>query len=259
VSEAALAGYGVLVTRPVGQAGELADAIAGAGGRPIRFPVIDIVAAAAGDISKAFAALPAADIIVFVSCNAVTCGLTAIDTGDSLIAVVGPATRAAVENSGWHVDIAPEQGSDSEQLLAHPDLRDVAGKTIIIIRGEHGREKLADTLRERGATINYLPVYQRKIHAASAADLALLEKSWSTGNIDCVTVMSVETLHNLLQLLSPACRKLLVDTPLVAPSTRVIQTAEKSIPGISTVLAPGPQPADIIIALIALRQFGQTK
>ncbi len=259
MSEAALAGYGVLVTRPVGQAGELADAIADAGGRPVRFPVIDIVGAAAGDISKAFAALPEADIIVFVSRNAVTCGLAAIDTGNSLLAVVGPATKAAVEKSGRRVDIAPEQGSDSEHLLAHPDLQDVAGKTVIIIRGENGREKLADTLRERGARINYLPVYQRKLHAASAADLAALEQAWRTGSIDCVTVMSVETLQNLLQLLSPACRRLLVNTPLVAPSTRVMQTAETSIPGISTVLAPGPQAADIISALIALRQSGQNK
>jgi uroporphyrinogen-III synthase len=259
VSEGALAGYGVLVTRPAGQSAELADAIADAGGRAIRFPVIDIVGAAAADVGTAFAALPRADLIVFVSRNAVTYGLAAIDTGNSLIAVVGPATKAAVEENGTHVDIVPERGSDSEQLLAHPQLQDVAGKTIIIVRGERGREKLAETLRLRGATICYLPVYERQLHRASAAELAALEKCWSNSEIDCVTVMSVETLQNLLQLLPAPCRKLLVETPLVAPSTRVIQTAEESIPGISTILAPGPQAADIISALIALRQSGQNR
>jgi uroporphyrinogen-III synthase len=257
MSEAALAGYGVLVTRPAGQSAELADAIADAGGRAIRFPVIDIVGAAAGDVGAAFAALPQPDIIVFVSRNAVAYGLPAIDTGNSLIAVVGPATKAAVEENGTHVDIVPEQGSDSEQLLAHPELQDVAGKTIVIVRGEDGREKLARTLRSRGATIHYLPVYERQLHCASAAELAALQKCWSSSEIDCVTVMSVETLHNMLQLLPATCRELLVETPLVAPSTRVIQTAEESIPGISTILAPGPQAADIISALIALRQSGQ--
>jgi uroporphyrinogen-III synthase len=257
MSEAALAGYGVLVTRPAGQSAELADAIADAGGRAIRFPVIDIAGAAAGDVGTAFAALPQPDIIVFVSRNAVAYGLAAIDTGNSLIAVVGPATKAAVEENGTHVDIVPEQGSDSEQLLAHPELQDVAGKTIVIVRGEDGREKLARTLRSRGATIHYLPVYERQLHCASAAELAALEKCWSSSEIDCVTVMSVETLHNMLQLLPAPCRELLVETPLVAPSTRVIQTAEESIPGISTILAPGPQAADIISALIALRQSGQ--
>jgi uroporphyrinogen-III synthase len=257
MSEAALAGYGVLVTRPAGQSAELADAIADAGGRAIRFPVIDIAGANSGDVGTAFAALPQPDIIVFVSRNAVAYGLAAIDTGNSLIAVVGPATKAAVEENGTHVDIVPEQGSDSEQLLAHPELQDVAGKTIVIVRGEDGREKLARTLRSRGATIHYLPVYERQLHCASAAELAALEKCWSSSEIDCVTVMSVETLHNMLQLLPATCRELLVETPLVAPSTRVIQTAEESIPGISTILAPGPQAADIISALIALRQSGQ--
>jgi len=259
VSEGTLDGYGVLVTRPVGQSGELADAIAEAGGHAIHFPVIDIAGAAADDVASAFAALPRPDIIIFVSRNAVTFGLVAIDTADALIAVVGPATKAAIEEIGTRVDIVPEQGSDSEQLLAHPDLQNVVGKSIIIIRGEQGREKLAETLRSRGATINYLPVYQRQLHSVSAAELAALEKCWQDGDIECVTVMSVETLHNLLQLLPPACRELLVETPLVAPSTRVIQTAEESIPGISTVLAPGPQAADIISALIELRQSGQSQ
>jgi len=259
VSEATLAGYGVLVTRPAGQSAELADAITDAGGRAIRFPVIDIVGATAGDVSTAFAALPQADIIVFVSRNAVAYGLAAINADNALIAVVGPATKAAVEENGSHVDIVPEHGSDSEQLLAQPELQDVADKIIIIVRGEHGREKLAKTLRSRGATIYYLPVYERQLHRTSAAELAELEKCWNNSEIDCVTVMSVETLQNLLQLLPTTCRELLVETPLVAPSTRVIQTAEEAIPGISTILAPGPQAADIISALVALRQSGQNR
>lgn len=259
MSEAALAGYGVLVTRPQEQSAELAKAITEAGGTAIRFPVIDIVGAAAADVGKAFAALPEADVIVFVSRNAVTYGLTAIDTGNSLLAVIGPATLAAVEEIGSRVDIVPEQGSDSEHFLAHPALQDVAGKTITIIRGENGREKIAETLRTRGAKIYYLPVYKHELHVASDTELSALENSWRDGRIDCVTVMSVATLQYLLQLLPPACRELLANTPLVAPGTRVIQTAERSIPGISTVMAPGPQAADIISALIALRQSGQGK
>jgi len=259
VSEAALAGYGVLVTRPREQSDELANAITDAGGTAIRFPVMDIAGIAASDVSNAFAALPQADVIVFVSRNAVTHSLAAINTGNSLLAVIGPATKAAVEEYGSQVDIVPEQGSDSEHFLAHPALQDVAGKTITIVRGEDGREKIAETLRARGATIVYLPVYRRQLHAVSGAELAALENSWRDGHIDCVTVMSVATLHNLLQLLPPACHKLLADTPLVAPGARVIQTAERSIPGISTVMAQGPQAADIISALITLRQSGQGK
>ncbi len=75
MNEAGLSGFVVLVTRPEHQADELVAAIEDAGGEAIRFPVIDIEPQDSADVSRCLEALPAADITIFISTNAVMCGL----------------------------------------------------------------------------------------------------------------------------------------------------------------------------------------
>ncbi|HEX2139995.1 MAG TPA: uroporphyrinogen-III synthase, partial [Woeseiaceae bacterium] len=136
-------------------------------------------------------------------------------------------------------------------LLSQPDFRDVRGRTIRIVRGDRGRELLGNTLRERGAAVDYLSVYRRLPVRHSQAELDELERVWRRGGIDIITVMSVETLDNLLTALPPYCRAALPATPLVTPSKRVIQTAADQIPAVRATLAPGPLPADMLRALVA--------
>jgi uroporphyrinogen-III synthase len=175
MNEAGLSGFVVLVTRPEHQADELVTAIDDAGGEAIRFPVIDIEPQDSADVSRRLEALPAADITIFISTNAVMYGLHCVAGDETAIAVIGPATKSAIESAGRQVDIFPEQGYDSEHLLAAAELQDVSGKNIRIIRGDGGRELLADTLRERGATVDYLSVYRRLTRAYSPNLLAGLE------------------------------------------------------------------------------------
>ena len=242
-----LAGLGVLVTRPEHQAGPLVEAIEAAGGRALRFPAIEVEPLATAVIEADLAGLHDPDIAIFVSTNAVRHGLGYASA--PRIAAVGPATAAAVEAAGGRVAIRPRAGFDSEHLLAEPELTNVAGKIVRIIRGQSGRELLADTLRERGATVEYLAVYARRAPRPAAAVLTKLEAAWRSGDIDAVTIMSVETLINLIAILPKSCRDRLRQTLLVTPAERVIIEATKQLQGIPTALAAGTGPEDIVRAI----------
>ena len=259
MSVAMLKGFGVLVTRPEHQAEELTAAIEGAGGDSIRFPVIDIEPHDFVDVNRCLETLPAADITIFISTNAVILGLPYLRDVDTPIAAIGPSTKSAIESAGRKVDIFPAQGFDSEHLLAEAGLQDVAGKNIRIIRGDDGRELLADTLRKRGARIDYLPVYRRLTRVYSPSLLTGLEHRWRDGQVNCVITMSVDSLDKLLEILPAGCRELLNNTPLVTPSSRVLQTASDRIPQAKVTLSQSPETNDMIRALIACRQADPDK
>ena len=249
---------GVLVTRPAHQARAVIGAIENEGGRAIPFPVMDIRARADADVRKDEADLPTADVAIFISSNAVEHGLAFVEESIR-IAAVGPATKKALESAGRRVDIVSDDGYDSEHLLQTEALQDVADSTIRILRGEGGRELLADTLRERGARVDYLEVYRREAHRFSSEELKALSASWAAGDVDAVIAMSVESLEFLLAALPEDCRSALRGVSLVTPSERVIQTAMNAAPEMDALLAAGPGTDDILQALIAIRQQRQEK
>lgn len=249
MTDSPLQGVGVLVTRPRAQAAELIDLIQNRGGNAICFPVIDIVPREHSAIAADAATLPKPDIALFVSRNAVAHGLSFAE--DAIKGATGPATASAIQSHGHAVDIQPTSGFDSEHLLVEPALQDVAGKSIRIIRGTGGRGLLAETLRARGATVDFLPVYERRLPACSAELLAEVEGAWRNGGIHAITVMSVQTLKNLLEILPDWCRQQIESVPLVTPAARVIKEALDLCPAARTVLASGPQAAEMLDAIIA--------
>jgi uroporphyrinogen-III synthase len=249
MADATLAGIGVLVTRPADQASDLVDAIAAAGGEAVLFASIEVMPLDEAEIRDSLRELHEPDIVLFVSPNAARFGLA--HAGAARLAAIGPATAAAVEAAGREVDIRPASGFDSEHLLAEAALQQVEGTVIRIIRGRSGRELIADTLRARGATVEYLAVYERRMPACSRDDIAALESRWRAGDVDVVTVMSVESLHNLVELLSDWCRDALGRTPLVTPAARVLKEASRRFPGIPAILARSPQVPDMVHAIAA--------
>ena len=246
----ALAGTGVLVTRPRIQAAELVDAIERHGGSAFCYPVLEIVPLDPHEVHAAASAQPRPDIVIFVSRNAVEHGIA--HTDGALIAVIGPATAQAVRDAGRVVDIQPAAGSDSEHLLAEAALQDVAGKKIRIIRGNQGRELLAEELRSRGASVDYLSVYERRLPTVDPDMMAELERRWRQGDINVITVMSVESLTNLSKILPEWCAAQVASTPLVTPSGRVLKGALDRYPASRPVLASGPGAQDMVQAMIAL-------
>jgi uroporphyrinogen-III synthase len=254
VTAGSLQGSGVLVTRPEHQAAELTQAILDAGGKAISFPVIDIAPLEDSEINHCLADLPVPDIIIFVSSNAVNHGWRFVEDLNAQLAAVGPATAAALSSLGRPVDITPNEGFDSEHLLAEKALTDVAGKNIWIVRGEDGRELLAETLRERGATVSYLAVYGRQPTVFSDSQLTALERDWLAGHVNLVTAMSVASLDNLVRLLPTRCRESLRQLPLVSPSNRVLQRASELGVGNPLFLSDGPGASAMIKALLACHE-----
>jgi uroporphyrinogen-III synthase len=229
---------------------ELVSGIEDAGGTAYCFPVLEIAALDENVVSASAAQLARPDVVVFVSRNAVEYGLRY--TGGGKIAVIGPATAKAVVSAGRVVDIQPASGFDSEHLLAEPALQDIEGQHIRIIRGNDGRELLADELRARGALVDYLSVYERRLPDISAQVLADIESRWRQGEIAVVTVMSVQSLQNLVTLLPAWCESQLESTPLVTPAARVLKEALDRYPASRSILAAGPQASDMVEAIIAL-------
>ena len=259
MAEDTLAGVGVLVTRPRSQAGELIDAIEARGGSAVLFPAIEIIPRDSAAIAAQAAALADPDIVIFVSPNAVRFGIAHAPRVQ--LAAVGPKTARAIEAAGHNIDIAPASGFDSEHLLAEPALRNVSDKTVWVIRGQDGRELIAETLRSRGAIVEYLSVYERRIPDVTDAEAADIDARWHRGEIDVVTVMSVATLHNLVKLLPESARERLRRTPLVTPATRVLKEALDLFPGIPATLADGPDTDAMVRGIVALglKPRGRTK
>jgi uroporphyrinogen-III synthase len=244
---AALHGQGVLVTRPLGQQEALARSLTNAGARVISFPVIEIVPRARAVIETEAAALAPAEISIFVSANAVKHG---IDFGTGRIAAIGPATAAAIAAAGKTVDLAADSGFSSEDLLGIDALHAVSDKTVRIIRGSRGRELLAQTLASRGARVQYLGVYDRRLPMHSEAEIERLCTAWQAGAIEVIVVMSVESFDNLVKLLPDSVRPSLNEARLVTPTSRVLKEIEDRFPGADVSLAEAPDPDAIVAAVI---------
>lgn len=192
-----LAGRIIAVTRPREQAAPLADAIAGAGGTPLLFPLLDILPVADPLALEAdVAGLPGAALAIFISPNAVAHALPLILAHGPwpvglVPAAVGQGTVKALAARGVTGCIAPRERFDSEALLALPRLAGerVSGKRVVIFRGDGGRELLADTLRARGATVECVACYRR---AGPAGGVDILLERWRAGRLDALTVSSSE-------------------------------------------------------------------
>jgi uroporphyrinogen-III synthase len=237
----------VLVTRPAAQAAALCAQIEARGGAAIALPAIAIEAL---PVEPA----PEVDLVIFISANAVAHGAHLVQRGPATkIAAIGQATASALAALNVSVDIVPVlipgAGADSEALLAHPGLALPAGARALIIRGSGGRELLQTTLSERGFTVELREVYRRVCPPLDAATRTHIETQWGEGGIDVVTITSVETLSNLMSMLSERGVALLRDTPFVAASRRILDAAVAAGITATPLLAHGADDNALIGAL----------
>lgn len=247
-----LRGLRVVLTRPQGQNESLADAIRAVGGTPIVFPVLAIE-----DIENTAALLARVrnladyDLAIFISPNATHRAMTVIrahgEWPDGLsAATVGPASAQALREYGVKRVLVPDGPYDSEHLLALTELENMQGKRVIIFRGQGGREVLAQTLRERGAQVDYAECYRRVM---PDIDPQPVRDAGARGEIDAVVATSSEGLRNLHTMLGPQAQNWLLRTPLFLPHSRIAEQARKL--GHGEIVATPPGDNGLLSALAA--------
>ncbi len=162
----------LLVTRPREQADDWVQRLRQHGVAAEALPLIDIAAVAdTGALRAAWANLAAHRLVMFVSANAVA-GFFALRPpgaawpAQTAAGCTGPGTSAALRAQGLSeaVIVEPRRAAgkfDSEALWRLLAPREWKGESALIVRGEDGREWLAEQLTARGATVAYLEAYRR--------------------------------------------------------------------------------------------------
>jgi uroporphyrinogen-III synthase len=256
MNSASLDGLTVLVTRPQGLGENLVHAIEARGGEAILMPAITIEPVQPDTSELAdLSTLPAGGLAIFASRNAVAWGARFLPQPRPRVAAIGPSTANALAELGLTPDIRPA-GFTSEDLLQQPELENLAGVRVFIIRGEGGREALATGLKARGARVRYLDVYRRKCATLESERRDELLARWARGDIHIYTATSGDVFANLCTMLGPDGEVYLRTTPLVTVSERVLQIAEQWGHSAARLLAAGPDDHNLAEAIAEWRAAG---
>ena len=226
----------VVITRPRQQAEPLARAAAALGREPVLLPLLEISPLADDtELRRVLADLASYALVAFVSPNAIDAAFAHIQAWPAGvdIAVVGEGSRAALAKHGVgdgsvriHCPNDPAH-ADSEHLLQALDLERLAGRRVLVVRGEGGRELLPDALRGAGALVETVASYRRAVPgltpelADRLAGLLARPNDW--------IITSSEALRGLVSLVgqmeTAELQTRLRQQRLIVPHARIIETA----------------------------------
>jgi uroporphyrinogen III methyltransferase / synthase len=168
-----LHGQVVAVTRARAQASGLATRLRDLGAGVVETPAIRI------EPRSVLLARPERyDVICFTSPNGVSVyfealGRDARALAGVTVAAIGPGTAAELERHGVRADVVPERFVAEGLLEALPDVR---GKSILVARAAEARDVLPEGLRERGASVHVVPLYDTVPEPLSADQRRALEE-----------------------------------------------------------------------------------
>lgn len=175
------------------------------------------------------------DYVIVISANAAEIGLPLIAQSWPLLPrdieffAVGQQSADIFSEFNYPVSFPKEQPNTEGLLHEMPQLQNLQGKSVLILRGGQGRQTLGDELVRRGASIEYCELYQRQIQPQKLA-----EAKKFMPDAGCLVVHSGE----LLDAMNIAQNK---HIPLIVPSDRIafmahemgwqnVQVAENALP-----------------------------
>ena len=199
-----LAGWKVLVTRPKGRSSRTADELRRKGAEVLELPSIRTVPLE--DQSGLIAALDkitSYQWLAFTSPTGVEIFFDELKKAHKdirslagiRIAAIGQGTARVLEDRGILVDLIPEvyDGDSLGEALAaalH------GGEQILIPRASKGNANLVKTLKEHGAGVDDVPIYETVYEKNPLIDVA---GEIAKGGIDCVVFTSASTVKGFVE------------------------------------------------------------
>jgi uroporphyrinogen III methyltransferase/synthase len=194
-----LHGRRVVVTRARAQASGFAATLRALGAEVVELPAIRIEPLIETEEAKrAAAGVGAYDLICLTSPNGVrllfeameAAGLDARALAGVTVAAIGPGTARALAERGVLADVVPERFV-AEGLIEALEDEEVAGARVLVARAAEARDVLPDALRERGAEVDVVALYETvreqpeadEIEAAQSADYLTFTSSSTVTNL----------------------------------------------------------------------------
>lgn len=200
-----LFGRKILVTRARAQSANFVSKLVSQGAMVLSSPMIEIVPIDQNlALDQSIDGLSDYDWVVFTSTNSVNIfhrrlcerGKDSRSFGPVKICAVGDKTTQALQQIGILPDFVP---SESLGSVIAEEMKDVAHQRILIPRSRIGRPELSDSLRERQAIVDDMPIYDT-VKVQGEEQNEMLEKL-KNGDIDMVTFTSSSTAENFLNML----------------------------------------------------------
>ncbi len=195
-----LHGLRVVVTRARAQASGLAATLRALGAEVVELPAIRIVPRLdSAEVRDAVQSIHTYALVCLTSPNGVSllfdalaeAGRDARALANATVAAIGPGTAAALAEHGIGADVVPEQSIAEALVEALRDF-DVADRPVLVARAAEARDVLPDALRERGANVDVVALYET---VAEEPDPAAIE---AVRDADYVTFTSSSTVRNLI-------------------------------------------------------------
>ena len=220
-----LHGRRVVVTRARAQASSLATALRALGAETIELPAIRIEPRLDSDeVRAAIAAIRDYALVCLTSSNGARllfealadAGLDARALSGATVAAIGPGTARALAERGIAADLIPER-SVAESLVEALAGVELGGRRVLVARPASARDVLPDALRERGAEVDAVALYET---VREEPDPEALE---AARGADYVTFTSASTVRNLSEALGerfPTAARIVSIGPITSEAAR---------------------------------------
>ncbi|OAN19166.1 uroporphyrinogen III synthase [Photobacterium jeanii] len=221
----------VLITRPTPDGEQLTQQLNAAGIKAIAHPLLTIEAGnGLPALISQLNLLQPGDFLIAVSVHAVNLAHNYILSHCASwpknvhYIAVGQKTAAALQHATGQAVSQPIQRSDSEGLLALPELAAVNQRRVVILRGNGGRELIHQTLTERGAEVEYCECYRRSLLPLDGEQLC---QQWQAQGVSALVVTSGEQLAHLCAAIPPHAQAWFYQCQLYVPSQRIADQAQQ--------------------------------